>query len=426
MQQFELELTEENIKETIIRDYLENNKLLFSFSRLIESIEDNASICLDGEWGCGKTFFVNQFIYLVKNSNVVEQLNLEENLKNVFENLEENNLIIYYDAWKNDFHEDAFESIIYNLLNEFPQYKDKVVEFSNIKDILVGFGKNFINKSTYEIIDFENIKTYEDLAEKIYTIEEKKDRFQELLKKILGEKRLILIIDELDRCNPLFASKVLETIKHFYDFKNITTIFVANNKELTNTIKKQYGADFDGYGYLNKFYDYIITLSNDKNIYYSQRVLNFSTSTNLPHNISYEMFKKYNFSYRDCNRFKTMYEMVKKYIERDRNEVFEKNEYFTLFDIILPIIIAFKIKDDTAYRECVAGKTTRLEEAINYIKDSFNSNDSIHSGWLKEISGSEEGKEVEKIIQIYINFKNQGMYSELFNNCIKMNIDNDM
>lgn len=42
---------------------------------------------------------------------------------------------------ENDHHPDAFESIIFNILNEFPKYKDRVEDFNNIKDILIGFGK---------------------------------------------------------------------------------------------------------------------------------------------------------------------------------------------------------------------------------------------------------------------------------------------
>lgn len=422
MEKFELELTKENIKETILKNYLDNNKRLCTLARLIDSIENNTNICIDGDWGCGKTFFINQFIYLVKNREIDSELKIEKDLSNVFANIETNNVIIYYDAWKNDNHPDAFESIIFNILNEFPKYKDKVEEFNDIKDILIGFGKNIINKCSYEIIDFDNIKTYEELAEQIVTAEEKKERFKELLQKILGKKRMILIIDELDRCNPIYASKVLETIKHFYDFSNITIIYVSNNKELANTMKKQYGENFNGYEYLNKFYDFVITLDNDKNIEYSQKVLNFNSSTYLPHNISYEMFKKYNFSYRDCNRFKTMYEMVKNYIERDKNGIFNREEYNTAFDIILPIIIAFKIKDLVAYRECLNGGTSKLKEALKYIKNSFEKN-YAHTGWLKEISGTDENEdEIEKIIQIYNKFKDNNMYSELFNECIKMSI----
>ena len=74
---------------------------------------------------------------------------------------------------------------------------------------------------------------------------------------------MILIVDELDRCNPYYATKLLETIKHFYNLSNVTVIIASNNKELQNTIKKQYGQNFNAYIYLNRFYDYIMTIDNN-------------------------------------------------------------------------------------------------------------------------------------------------------------------
>lgn len=89
---------------------------------------------------------------MIKNREIDSELKIEKDLRNIFSNIETNNVIIYYDAWKNGHHPDVFESIIFNILNEFPKYKDKVEKFNNIKDILIGFCKNIINKCSYEII----------------------------------------------------------------------------------------------------------------------------------------------------------------------------------------------------------------------------------------------------------------------------------
>ena len=85
----------------------------------------------------------------------------------------------------------------------------------------------------------DRIKTFNDLSDEINTYEERKSLFEKLVNKILSGKRMILIVDELDRCNPYYATKLLETIKHFYNLSNVTVIIASNNKELQNTIKKQ-------------------------------------------------------------------------------------------------------------------------------------------------------------------------------------------
>ena len=98
-------------------------------------------------------------MYFINHSEIYEDLQVSKEIVESLQHIKENSVVVYYDAWKNDNHPDAFESIIFNILNEFPKYKNIVTDFSSIKDILIGFGKNFINKASKEIIDFENIKT---------------------------------------------------------------------------------------------------------------------------------------------------------------------------------------------------------------------------------------------------------------------------
>lgn len=417
MEKFELELTEENIAKTIKDDLINNNKKLFSLIDLVSNIEDNMIVCIDGERGSGKTFLVSQFKYLV-DKNDYSEFSLKDITKENLEKIRSNNVVVYYDAWKNDSHKDAFQSIIYNILNEFSKYKKIVPKHNTIRNFISDAFLNFFEKSTFDIINFDKITTFEDLAEQIVTEEEKKEKFKELINKIFGEKRLILIIDEIDRCNPLYATKILETVKHFYDLENITVIVVANNKELVNTIKKQYGYNFDAYAYLNKFYDFIITLDNKNNINYSKKYLEFSERTYLPHNVAFVMFKKYNFSYRECNRYKTMYNMVKKYIEADKSKQFNESEYTIAYSILLPIILALKIKDIEKYTNVLNGDERIIKEMIEYLIDEFKNDKEIGDNWIAEITQREEGKEIQYVLQVYKKYIN----IETYNDCIRMTI----
>lgn len=422
MEKYEIEINEENIKKTILEDSINNNKKLYSLIRLINTIDSNTTICIDGEWGTGKTIFINQFIYLLTHAQNCHEIRMEEDIKEKLSTVGGENLIVYYDAWKNDNHIDPFESIIYNILDVFPKYKSYVPDFTIVKDVILNFGKRFFEKSTFDIVNFEDINTYEDLANKIVTMEEKQDKFKELIDKILGDKRLLLIIDELDRCNPLYASKLLETVKHFYNFKNITVIVIANNKELVNTIKKQYGYEFDAYSYLNKFYDFVITLDNSQNIRYAQSVLGFKRETYLPHNIAFEMFKKYDFSYRDCNRYRTMYDVVKEHVEKSRTEIFDEREYTIVFDIILPIIIAYKVKDIQAYRSILVGEKKYLKESLEFIDNEFKESEVIYGNWFADLTGKSDKNEIEEILNVFTKFKKNGMYREILDDCIKMSL----
>lgn len=327
MKKYELEANDINIYNSLIDDRIGNQEYLSSLIRLISNINNNEVICIDGDWGVGKTFLVKQLIYLIKHyneNNNQGQFKLVEPERDILSNICNKNLVFYYNAWENDAHSDVLESIIYNILNEYPKYKSEISskfdKTGAIKEVLNILTK--IISSKFLNIDLsaekiEKIKTFKDLSDEINTYEERKNLFEELINKILIDKRMILVIDELDRCNPNFATKVLEVIKHFYNLSNVTVIIVSNNKELQNTIKQQYGQNFNSYTYLNRFFDYTMTIDNSRSIDYAKKYLEFRAETYLPHDVFYAMSQKYKFSLRDCNRYRVLYDTAVDYIEND-------------------------------------------------------------------------------------------------------------
>lgn len=439
MEKYELEANDINIHNSLLEDKIGNQEYLSSLIRLISNINDNEVICIDGDWGVGKTFLVKQLIYLImhykENSNQ-EQFKLVESEKDSLIDVCQKNLVFYYNAWQNDDHSDVLESIIYNILNDYPKYRNEITnkfdKEETFKELL-----NIITKvvsSKFLNIDFsaekiEKIKTFNDLANEINTYEERKKLFEQLINKILVDKRMILVIDELDRCNPNFAIKVLEIIKHFYSLDNVTVIIVSNNKELQNTIKKQYGQNFNAYTYLNRFFDYTMTIDNNRSIEYAKKYLEFKSETYLPHDVFYAMTQKYNFSLRDCNRYRVLYDTAIDYIESTgkRNFFFSKKENYCIYSIILPIIYSFKIKDLNAYNQCLCGQTKKLEEALFYLNEYFNNNG--YGRWLLEFVDINKKYEdimdeeiIKEISNTFIKVFNSGGIERLLLKAIRVSI----
>lgn len=439
MKKYELEANDINIHNSLIDDKIGNQEYLSSLIRLISNIDDNEVICIDGDWGVGKTFLVKQLIYLINHyneDNNQEQFKLVEPEKDILINICNNNLVFYYNAWENDDHSDVLESIIYNILNEYPKYKnevsskfDKTEAIKEVLNILTKIVSSKLLNIDFSAEKIEKIKTFNDLSDEINTYEERKSLFEELVNKILVDKRMILVIDELDRCNPNFATKILEVIKHFYNLSNITVIIVSNNKELQNTIKQQYGQNFNSYTYLNKFFDYTMTIDNNRSIDYAKKYLEFRAETYLPHDVFYAMTQKYKFSLRDCNRYRVLYDTAVDYIENDnkRNFFFDKKENYCIYSIILPIIYAFKIKDINAYNQCINRQTKKLEEALYYLNDYFNKKG--HGRWLLEFVDINKKYEditddeiINEISNTFIKVYNSGGIDKIFLKAIRVSI----
>lgn len=66
---------------------------------------------------------------------------------------------------------------------------------------------------------------------------------------------LFILVDELDRCRPTYAVQLLERVKHLFDVEGVVFVFATNTAQLQHSISGAYGAGFDGFRYLKRFFD---------------------------------------------------------------------------------------------------------------------------------------------------------------------------
>ncbi|WP_213066736.1 P-loop NTPase fold protein, partial [Acinetobacter baumannii] len=87
--------------------------------------------------------------------------------------------------------------------------------------------------------------------------------FKEALAKITSklDKPLVFIVDELDRCKPEFAIRLIERIKHFFDMPKVVFILAINKTQLEESINNFYGFSNTA-NYLEKFIDFSIMLKS--------------------------------------------------------------------------------------------------------------------------------------------------------------------
>lgn len=104
-----------------------------------------------------------------------------------------------------------------------------------------------------------------------------------LQKSVKKNGRVVLITDELDRCDPRFCVNLLETIKHFFDLDGLFTILSFSDKALLATLSNTYGSDFiknNSENYLTKFIDHRTKIYGIDNSSYSCMVSEFFQNNN--------------------------------------------------------------------------------------------------------------------------------------------------
>ena len=218
------------------------------------------TISLNAEFGNGKTTFLEMFKHFIEDEHK-EKYN-----------------IISINAWEADFYGQPIIAILSELSNYMKKnenWKDKAqdlitkagkISINNIeqvtslivqKTIQLGTGVSLdISKLLEQIKNSMGEEIFKNINQKKSAIEEIKNTISEYTK----DKKLIIIVDELDRARPDYAVHFLEDIKHFFDIKNVIFLVGVNRKQMSATVKCLYGQELDFEGYYRKFFKQEIDL----------------------------------------------------------------------------------------------------------------------------------------------------------------------
>lgn len=205
----------------------------------VECDLESFNVVLNGRWGDGKTTFINSLF----------EYNNKQNDKNKLD-------VFKIDAWDYDYLDDPSE-MIYHFLNE------------NKNDIFKAIGKS-LNTSAkkYPQTKIPLLKIFNDTREdelkkipankrQLISIKELHENIKTAVQKI--EDNAYIFIDNLDRCNPNFIVKLIELIKHIFNIKNITIIYILDWENVNSSIMNYYGINNkrnNGELYLSKLIDY--------------------------------------------------------------------------------------------------------------------------------------------------------------------------
>lgn len=243
----EFEIT--NPKDPFKDDKLGRKENAEVLTAVAESLGGGAVIALNGAWGTGKTTFLKMWAKHMENQGFP---------------------VIYYNAWEDDICEEPLMSMLRGLkVLEKEDGLDKV--FRTGAKVLVGA---FVGAVTASVGVYGDIVKgaveggMKQMEESIYeSLKEEDDRmklmcnFKDSLKDYMTfvcdkGKPLVYMVDELDRCNPTFAVKVLERIKHLFDVPNVVFILAIDKKQLACSVKGFYGSnEINAEEYLRRFID---------------------------------------------------------------------------------------------------------------------------------------------------------------------------
>lgn len=382
-----LEPTKDNLIKTIYDDTLNRNREVYSLALYCDRLPQKTSIALESPWGSGKTFFVKQTKLLLDAYNA-ENTDLDDKEVQVIkysfqgygrESLKNNHICVYYDAWGNDSDEDPLLSIVYEIVKTTGM-DYKIRDYADFTET----GKKLVNLLT-EDKGGKLLELFEknDLLKELREEKDTHQRIEEFIEKLLEEEnsRLILFIDELDRCRPSFAVSLLEKVKHYFTHDRVTVVYSTNLVELSHTIKHVYGQGFDADRYLDKFFDQRFSLPKPE--LPLRQLLNHSVYDDFIFvQVSDRVIQYFDFSIRETVHY---YELLEHALSvMDSHPIFTYPSIDAQFirNILLPLAIGLRIKNTKSYYDFIEGRNSELfgelfsssempEDCTRFIYDNY-------------------------------------------------------
>ena len=247
-----------------------------TFSHIVKGGPAHQVITVEAEFGQGKTLFSKAWKYFLETND--------------------NEAVIRFNAWSSDHADDPLLSFAGAVLSNFPiettppDVREKAIKLTKtvgriagkaalswlirdaagdlqevlnenlgdtelaglIEDVNTALSKSAIAALAAQI-DAEKIRQ-NDIPEQIKALRTAitKDRG--------GSQRLIIMIDELDRCRPDYAIRLLESIKHLFLIEEVIFILFVNLKQIERTATQLFGEISDGERYITKFIDLRLSL----------------------------------------------------------------------------------------------------------------------------------------------------------------------
>lgn len=397
--EFEVLPTDDNLDRAILTDSVERNKYLFEFYNMLNSDANIGvkTVALDGNWGSGKTFFVKSAILLMNEksksrlSEKIEKLlknSTDEQARNLKKQLTElpdcKLCSFYYDAWLHD--SDQYPTL--SILNSLCEDKNCHPNTVGVKDIIsclpdvlrpilekVSVISSFytIRDTISQVLSKLPENKYNDLLSSVQNIKNTQILMKELFSKVVEElscEKLVIFIDELDRCNPLYAVKLLEEIKHYYSSEKVLFVFSVNLTQLKNAVNSVYGENFESFKYLDRFFDVRLTLPEANSETFLDNIISHKENETL-HNTVLSVIDNYGLELRESYKYSSVVaflvdDNLQSIIVEKTNEGTHYSYYFVYY-IVLPIAVGLKFYKQDLYVNFISGKNS--SPLIDLIRD---------------------------------------------------------
>lgn len=231
-------------------------KQIIDLTMIVSENRKNCCFAIEGEWGSGKSFVLEK---------------IQEDLDKEKAEGRDRFFTVRYDCWEYDYYEEPVVAIISVLKDVLDSYLNLIPE--GAKSFLLDTAKNMITKAGVGILKSKlgvdigecigESKNDAELYDQYFGFREAIETVRNGIEEIAKDQTVVIVVDELDRCLPTYAIKVLERIHHIFNgLENVVVIIAMEKKQIENSLHQIYGEGMDVDQYLKKFISFSVKLDN--------------------------------------------------------------------------------------------------------------------------------------------------------------------
>ena len=221
------------------RDLLDRKGRVEVLCGLIQDLSAAAVLAVNGPFGSGKSVFLRMCASRLRSLGV---------------------RVAEFNAWHQSHTQTPLVDLVAAVASS-PRFTEEAAR--SLREVAVKLAWRTASAATRGIVEREDFQSVEGASrfDDWNQTEERRKKFHEELERIVAQDgKLVVLIDELDRCPPSRALEILDVARHLFDVPGVVVVLGINEQELQHRVKTLYGEGCKAEEFLRRFIDLPIDL----------------------------------------------------------------------------------------------------------------------------------------------------------------------
>lgn len=237
--------------EPTIKDQLGHQAQVEEVAGMLDRVEPPYVLGVHGDWGMGKTSFLRKLEARIGGGRGARR-----------------SRVIFFEAWRHQFEEQPVVALLQAIREHFGAQRRAWDKAGKLAEVAVWTGLRLLDDLSQGVVQaaraegeaWEQRKLAVPLGSESF-----RTAFEAAIEKLTGrgESRLVVLIDDLDRCGDLAVVRLLEGLKLYLNAGNCVFVIAADRRAIVRAIHRQLfqqGSARDAEEYAEKLFQAVVPL----------------------------------------------------------------------------------------------------------------------------------------------------------------------